>query len=450
MNADLITKYDGLRVPRYTSFPTAPHFGPQVQAADYLEWLGNLPAGQSLSLYFHVPFCRSMCWYCGCHTKIVARYDPITEYLDLLHREIDLIAAALPSGLPVRHIHFGGGTPTMIAPADFEALLAHVRSRFTVQPDCEIAVEIDPRTLSADAPAALARAGVNRASLGVQDLDPTVQGAINRVQPYAVTEGAVVALRRAGIGSINLDLMYGLPHQTPESCEESAELVMDLTPERLSVFGYAHVPWMKKHQRLIDESALADSRGRWKQFDVIAAVLADHGYHQIGLDHFALETDPITIAQRNGTLKRNFQGYTTDGADVLIGFGASSIGAMPNGYVQNDPAIDQYGAAVRAGRLPIVKGKLLSADDRMRRDLIERLMCDLSVDLDDIASRHGMNADLFAPDLEKLAPLAADGLAKIDGHRITVPDEVRPLVRAVAAAFDPYLDAAAMRHSKAI
>ena len=209
-------------------------------------------------------------------------------------------------------------------------------------------------------------------------------------------------------------------------------------------------PWMKKHQRLIDESALANSRGRWKQFDVIAAVLADHGYHQIGLDHFALESDPITVAQRDGTLKRNFQGYTTDGADVLIGFGASSIGAMPNGYVQNDPAIDQYGEAVRAGRLPIVKGKRLSADDRMRRDLIERLMCDLAVDLDDIASRHGMNADLFAPDLEKLAPLAADGLAKIDGHRITVPDEVRPLVRAVAAAFDPYLDVAAMRHSKAI
>ena len=316
-----------------------------------------MPAGQSLSLYFHVPFCRSMCWYCGCHTKIVARYEPVAEYLDLLKREIDLIAAALPVGLPVRHIHFGGGTPTMIAPADFEALLAHVRSRFTVEPDCEIAVEIDPRTLAAEAPAALARAGVNRASLGVQDLDPTVQGAINRVQPYAVTEGAVLALRRAGIDSINLDLMYGLPHQTPESCEESAELVMELTPERLSVFGYAHVPWMKKHQRLIDESALADSRGRWKQFDVIAAVLADHGYHQIGLDHFALESDPITVAQRDGTLRRNFQGYTTDGADVLIGFGASSIGAMPNGYVQNDPAIDRYGAAVRAGRLPIVKGK---------------------------------------------------------------------------------------------
>ena len=198
------------------------------------------------------------------------------------------------------------------------------------------------------------------------------------------------------------------------------------------------------------KSALANSRGRWKQFDVIAAVLADHGYHQIGLDHFALDTDPITIAQRDGTLKRNFQGYTTDGADVLIGFGASSIGAMPEGYVQNNPAIEQYGETVRAGQLPIVKGKHLSADDRMRRDLIERLMCDLAVDLDEVASRHGMNAELFAPDLEKLAPLAADGLARIDGHRITVPDEVRPLVRAVAAAFDPYLDAAAMRHSKAI
>ncbi|QQP91659.1 oxygen-independent coproporphyrinogen III oxidase [Skermanella sp. TT6] len=450
MNADLIAKYDGLRVPRYTSFPTAPHFGPQVQAGDYLAWLGRLPAGQELSLYFHVPFCKSMCWYCGCHTKIVARYDPIAEYLDLLMREIDLVADALPGAMPVRHVHFGGGTPTMIGSADFERLMAHVRSRFDLVPGCEIAVEIDPRTLTLEAPEALARAGVNRASLGVQDLDATVQSAINRVQPFEVTEAAVRALRRNGIDSINLDLMYGLPHQTPESCEESAERVMDLTPERLAVFGYAHVPWMKKHQRLIDESVLADARDRWKQFDAIAAVLADNGYHQIGLDHFALEADPITVAQRNGTLRRNFQGYTTDGADVLIGFGASSIGALPDGYVQNDPALERYAEAVRAGRPPIVKGKRLSADDRLRRDLIERLMCDLSVDLDAVAARHGVASDLFEPDLEKLAPLAADGLARVDGHRITVPDEVRPLVRAVAAAFDPYLDTAAMRHSKAI
>jgi oxygen-independent coproporphyrinogen-3 oxidase len=299
-------------------------------------------------------------------------------------------------------------------------------------------------------PEALARAGVNRASLGVQDLDPTVQTAINRVQPFKVTEGAVRSLRRAGIDNINLDLMYGLPHQTPESCEESAEQVMELTPERLAVFGYAHVPWMKKHQRLIDESVLADARGRWQQFDAIATVLNDNDYHQIGLDHFALATDPITIAQRDGTLRRNFQGYTTDGADVLIGFGASSIGALPDGYVQNDPVMESYAEAVRAGRPPIVKGKSLSADDRLRRDLIERLMCDLSVDLDVVAARHGVSSDLFAPDLAKLAPLAADGLARIDGNRITIPEEVRPLVRAVAAAFDPYLDTAAMRHSKAI
>jgi oxygen-independent coproporphyrinogen-3 oxidase len=450
MNAELIARYDGMRVPRYTSFPTAPHFGPHVQSADYRDWLGRLAPDQAISLYFHVPFCQKMCWYCGCHTKIVARYTPVADYLALLECEVDLIADLLPGRMPVRHIHFGGGTPTMIAAGDFERLIAGVRARFEVLPDAEFAVEIDPRTLSDEHSAALARAGVNRASLGVQDLDPQVQQAINRVQPFAVTENAVNALRRVGIDRINLDLMYGLPHQTPASCEDSARQVLALSPERLAVFGYAHVPWMKKHQKQIDETVLADSLGRWQQFEAMAAVLTGNGYDMIGLDHFARADDPIAIAQRSRTMRRNFQGYTTDEADVLIGFGASSIGALPQGYAQNAPVLDQYATAIKDGHPPIVKGLRLTDDDRMRRDLIERLMCDLAIDLDAVAARHGVEASLFAPDLEKLAPFAADELCVVEGNRITVPEAVRSLVRIVASAFDPYLDPGAARHSRAI
>lgn len=455
MNADLIAKYDGLRVPRYTSYPTAPHFGPQVDGRMYRGWLAALDPAAPVSLYVHIPFCHQMCWYCGCTTKIVARYQPIADYLEVLRQEIDLIAAALPGRMTVRHLHFGGGTPTLIGAADFEALIDHLRTRFDVAAGAEIAVEIDPRTLAPVMPAAMARAGVTRASLGVQDFNPEVQQAVNRIQPFALTEAAVEALRAAGIGSINLDLMYGLPHQTVEGCEASAEWALALAPERLAVFGYAHVPWMKRHQRLIDAAALPDSRQRWRQFAAISRVLTGAGYLPIGLDHFALPEDPLCRAQRSGRLRRNFQGYTTDDAPALIGLGASSIGALPAGYVQNAVPTHQWASAIREGRPAVVKGITLGAEDRLRRELIESLMCNLSVDLAAVAARHGRTTDLFDADLDRLEPLVADGLATIEGSRVTVAEAVRPMVRIVAAAFDPYLAASrtridGVRHAQAI
>ncbi len=439
MTPELLARYDGMRVPRYTSYPTAPHFTGAVDADRYQEWLSHLPAGTDVSLYLHIPFCESMCWYCGCHTKVVTRYQPVAEYLELLRREIGLVADVVPGRLRVRHLHWGGGTPNMVAPDDFAAVMAVLRNRFELAHDAEIAVEIDPRTLTLDHVHAMAEAGVNRASLGVQDFDPLIQKAVNRIQPYAMTAEAVTRLRAAGIAAINLDLMYGLPGQTVETCRDSAGLALSLEPDRLAVFGYAHVPWMKTHQKKIDEAALPNGPARWRQFGAIAERLTDAGFEPIGLDHFAAPQDELAVARRAGRLRRNFQGYTPDGSPVLIGFGASAIGALPQGYIQNAPDFQRYAAAVGAGGLAVTRGLGLTAEDRLRRDLIERLMSDLAVDLGQVAICHGVGADHFDPELESLAPLAADGLVERDGLRLTIPEAARPLVRIVAATFDRYL-----------
>lgn len=447
----LLARYDALRVPRYTSYPTAPHFSPAVGPDVYRTWLGRIdPAAGSGSLYLHIPFCQAMCWYCGCHTKVVARYEPIAEYARLLHREIDLVAAAVPGPLPVRHVHFGGGTPTMLSPGDFESLIARLRVSFDVRSDAEIAVEIDPRTLTAAMAAALGRSGVNRVSLGVQDVDERVQAAINRHQPLAMTERALDWLSAAGIRHVNLDLMYGLPLQTADSAARSARQAAALAPARFSVFGYAHVPWMKTHQKRIVEAELADGRGRWDQFAAITAVLTEAGYVPIGLDHFARAGDELAVMQAAGRLRRNFQGYTTDDGDVLLGFGASSIGSLPQGYTQNAVPFDHWADAVSAGRLATAKGVALTAEDRLRRDVIMRLMADLSVDLAALARAHGRAEGHFDEELAGMADLVADGVAAVEGRAVRVSEAARPLMRVVAARFDTHLATGAGRHSRAV
>jgi oxygen-independent coproporphyrinogen-3 oxidase len=442
MDPELLAKYDR-PVPRYTSYPTAPHFHAGIGADDYQRWLSELPREARLSLYLHVPFCQELCWYCGCHTTVARRYQPIAEYRRLLLRELGLVAATLGGRGSVGHLHFGGGTPTMLAPGDLRVLGERLRQRFEILADAEVAVEIDPRRLEPATVEALAAIGVNRASLGVQDVNPEVQRAINRWQPFAMVERAVDRLRAAGIGGVNLDLMYGLPHQTEACVLRTVEAALRLAPERVALFGYAHVPWMKRHQRLIDEAALPDGRARATQLERAAARLADAGYVAIGLDHFALPDDDLATALREGGLHRNFQGYTTDAAPALLGFGVSAIGSLPQGYVQNAPAIPDYREALRAGRLPTVRGIEISDEDRLRRSIIERLMCDLAVDLDGATGR-------FASELEALAPLAADGLVEITGSVIRVPPAGRALVRAVCAAFDRYLEPGAARHSRAV
>lgn len=449
MRADLIERYD-LRVPRYTSYPTAPHFGPRVDAARYATWLGALAPDTPLSLYAHVAYCAEMCWFCGCHTKATKKYAPVADYLEALLAEISLVASKLPSRMGVRHIHFGGGSPTVLTPDDFTRMVDAMRARFDLLPGAEVAVELDPRTADEAYVEAMAKAGVTRASIGVQDFNPKVQAAINRIQPFEVTERVILWLRAHGIGAINMDLCYGLPHQTVESVIETVERGASLAPARIALFGYAHVPWMKTHQRLIPEDALPDMAERWRQYEAASARLQALGYVAIGLDHFALPDDELVLAQRSGALHRNFQGYTTDSAPALIGFGASAIGSLPQGYVANEIAIDRYKAIVREGRLPIARGIEITGEDRLRRAIIERLMCDMEVDLDEVLAAHGAAGESFESELASLAALEADGIVRREGRRLVMTEEGKPLVRAVCAAFDRYLDTGEARHSRAV
>lgn len=447
--ADLAEKYD-LRVPRYTSYPTAPHFDAAVDGAVYRGWLAALDPATPLSLYFHIPFCDEMCWFCGCYTKVVRQYQPIRDYLAVLHDEIRLVGAALPGRFRARHLHWGGGSPTMLTPVDWTALVAALADVFALDADAELAVELDPRETTEAYVAALAEAGVNRVSIGVQDFDPVVQAAINRHQPFAVVERVCAWLRGHGIDRINLDLMYGLPHQTEAGVAAMVALALRLAPSRVALFGYAHVPWMKSHQKLIDEAALPGPAERLRQFTTAARALDEAGYRPIGLDHFARPDDGLAAALAGGRLRRNFQGYTADDAPVLIGLGASAIGALPAGYAQNLAPLRAYAEAIAAGALPVGRGIALTVADRLRRDIIDALMCTLAVDLGAVCRRHGAAPELFAGATARLAPMVEDGLVAIAGERITITEAGRPFVRLAAAAFDAYLDGGAVRHSRAV
>lgn len=448
-SSDLLDRHGG-PVPRYTSYPTAPHFHDGIGEAAYRGWLRALPDAATLSLYLHIPFCDTLCWYCGCHTKLVARYDPVADYLATLRVEIEHVVAEIGAGRPVGHVHLGGGTPTVLAADDIAVLFADLRRRFDLRADAEIAVEIDPRGLDSARIDALASAGVTRASLGVQDLDPDVQRAINRLQPFEDTARAVEGLRAAGIRGINLDLMYGLPGQTVEGAAATARRVLALAPDRLALFGYAHVPWMKSHQRLIDEARLPGARARAEQFAAAAAVLMEHGYAAIGLDHFARADDRLALAARTGRLRRNFQGYTDDAADALLGFGASAIGALPEGYVQNAVPLHTYRDALRAGRLAVVRGLALDDDDRLRRAAIEQIMCAGRLDIAALTAAFGRGPDALADAARALIPLAADGLVALEDGRIEVRDAGWPFLRRIAAAFDARLGQGEARHSRAV
>lgn len=450
MHTDLIAKYSQQRVPRYTSYPASPHFTPSVSATTYRDWLGRLDPASSLSLYLHIPFCRNMCWYCGCHTSVVRHDDPVWTYLAALATELRSVAGLLPQGPLVRHIHFGGGTPTLMPVAGLRSLMAELRTRFTIASDAELAIEIDPRTLTADMADALGDTGFNRASLGVQSFDPVVQAAINRIQPVEMTAVAVDALRSAGVRAVNLDLLYGLPKQTVKSCIDTVRTALNLRPDRLSIFGYAHMPGFKAHQNRIDEADLPGPEARIAQNHAIEETLLAAGYIRIGLDHFARPDDPIAEAATQGTLRRNFQGYTTDDADALIGLGASAIGRLPQGYVANILQVPVYMKSVEETGLAVGRGYRLTLEDRLRACLIERLMCHFSVDVAETAAAFGQLAADFMPDGPALTALLADGVAEIHGSRITVPPAARGLVRSVAALFDAHLDPEGGRHSKAI
>jgi oxygen-independent coproporphyrinogen-3 oxidase len=449
MPPDLL-QFSERRIPRYTSYPTAVQFVGEVDGSTYAEWLAALPADLPVSVYLHVPFCAKLCLYCGCHTTVVRKYTPVAAYTDLLEREIALVGRHLGGRHRVVHVHWGGGTPTMLLPRDFTRLMDALRRTFSVARDCDIAIEIDPRTLTSDAVFALRDGGVTRASLGVQDFDPRVQEAVGRVQSFEQTARAVDWLRKAGIATINLDLMYGLPYQTVETVDATVRRSLALDADRIALFGYAHVPWMKRHQSLLPEEALPGTLERLAQSRAAAAVLKQAGFQLIGLDHFARPGDLLARRQREKRLHRNFQGYTDDEAAVLIGIGTSAIGLMPQGYVQNASGTVAYRDAVKGGRLATVRGRALTEDDRLRRDIIEQLMCNLEVDLAETAAAWNRSLDEFATELSQIDALATRGLVHRSDGTITVAEDARPFVRTICAVFDAYLSDQETRHSRAI
>jgi oxygen-independent coproporphyrinogen-3 oxidase len=427
--------------PRYTSYPTAPYF---TEAFGEKEWLDEINTtqglGRDLSLYVHVPFCDTLCYYCGCNMVATHDYSKADTYLGYLFQEIDRVAALTSPDRQAKQVHWGGGTPTFLKPADIRRLFQHLASRFNIAPDAEISCELDPRELSREHIAALAESGFNRVSMGVQDLDETVQKAVNRVQPEALIRQVFGWLREAGFNSINIDLMVGLPHQSVESFTPTLDKIVALGPDRLAVFNYAHVPWMKKHQKLIVESDLPDLPTKLALQKLIMERLAAEGYVYIGMDHFAKADDEIVKAQRAKTLYRNFQGYTTNRNCDIYAFGVSAISQTEDVYVQNAKKLAEYQRRIGAGGLATERGLRISRDDKIRREAISHVMCDLELDKAKFGAQWGIDFDtFFAEALPELQDLAADGLVQLEPGVIKVTETGRIFLRNIAMPFDAYL-----------
>ncbi len=437
-------------VPRYTSYPTAADFSPRVAEESARVWAASVAPDKPISVYLHVPFCEKLCFYCGCATSVPNGYSRIAAYLKTLHQEIDLWAAALGPHAGMGHLHFGGGSPNALVAEDFKSLVAHARAAFGEHAGLEVAVEVDPRTLTPEFIHAMAEAGVSRVSFGVQTLAPKVQEAVGRLQPRELLVDGIERLRAEGIHAINMDLMYGLPYQTVDDVIEAAKFAVEMGAARISYFGYAHVPWFAKHQAAIEEAALPDLDARFQQAEIGAMTLTLAGYHAIGLDHFAQPGDPLSRAAQKGTLRRNFQGYTDDPCDTLIGIGSTSISQFRQGYVQNFKERNAWRAAVEGGRLPSERGIELTDDDRLRGRAIEKLMCQLWVDTAEVCREMGAAPDSLDDALETARFLQSAGLCKITGNIVSVPKEARLLLRTVAQCFDGRFKPAEARHAKAV
>lgn len=447
MDASTLATYDR-PVPRYTSYPTAAQFHGAVGPLQHRAWLGDL-AGTCSTLYLHVPFCARLCWYCACHTAAVNRADSLDAYARALLKEIDLLADAVPD-LLVGSIQWGGGTPSQLGAARIAEVAQRLAAWFDRRSGAETSMEIDPRYCDEALVSTMREIGVNRASLGVQDFDIEVQRAINRRQSVEQTADAIGLLRGAGIGQINVDLVYGLPSQTTETLARTIDAALDLEPDRFAVFAYAHVPWMKARQRLIDPSSLPATGDRAAMAALVADRLVDGGYVRVGLDHYARPTDPLATAAGHGLLRRSFQGYVVEHQPSVVGLGASAISSLPRGYTQNAPDAARYQALVGAGCFATVRGFETTADDRLRGEIIERLMCTFSVDVGEICRRHDTLAQPFIDGVETLPALIDEGLVRREGEQVHVTERGRPLVRFICAAFDPHFAQAEGRHSRGI
>ena len=436
------------RVPRYTSYPPANHFSGAVGPDEVARWIGSLDVARPVSAYVHIPFCRRLCWFCACRTQGTATARPVEDYLDRLEVEIARTMALAPDRMSLGALHLGGGTPSLLTPDQIARLFAALAAAFDWAPGATRAVEIDPTELDEARLDAFAAVGITRASIGVQDFAPEVQAAIGRMQSVAETRAAIEGLRARGVGGINVDLLYGLPHQTRASLGTTLDEVIALAPDRIALYGYAHVPWVSRRQRLIPEAALPDSAGRQALFADARRRLIWAGYVPVGIDHFARPGDSLAAAATDGTLRRNFQGYTTDRAEPLIGFGASALSRFPQGHAQNAPATAAWAEALEAGRLPVVRGHAMSAEDSARAEVIERLLCDFAVDFDTLVMPARLRATLLSE-----AALLAESLApevRLEGSRLVLARSDGSYARLAASAFDGYLDRAQLSYSLAI
>ncbi|WP_425043152.1 oxygen-independent coproporphyrinogen III oxidase [Primorskyibacter sp. S87] len=436
------------KVPRYTSYPTAPHFSNDVGPDRYGEWISELEPNGSISLYIHVPFCRRLCWFCACRTQGTQTDAPVVAYVEVLKAELNLLKRKLPEGITLSRLHWGGGTPTLLSAGLMEDLAASIFEVAPLGDGAEFSVEIDPNEIDGDRLDALSRAGMNRASIGVQDFDEDIQKTIGRLQGYDVTRKAVEMIRDRGIESLNADILFGLPHQTKARMTESVQKLLSLNPDRVALYGYAHVPWMAKRQQLIPSDALPTPEERLMLFETARQLFLWDNYAEIGIDHFATQDDGLTKALRAGQLKRNFQGYTDDQAQALIGVGASSISRFPKGYAQNAPATSAHTSAIRDGRFSTSRGHTFKGEDLLRARLIEALMCDFCIDVDEIMGSFDISRGALF-EMFRDANDAFDGLLKLSDNGLFIPEEARPLTRMIARSFDAY-DLSKAGHSSAI
>lgn len=427
------------RVPRYTSYPTAPVFSAAVGAPFQAEALAGLDPAEPVSVYVHIPFCERLCWFCACHTQGTQTLSPVEEYIGTLEREIAQVAALLPAGTHMGRLHWGGGTPTILPPVLIRRLARALKAAIPPTPDWEFSVEIDPTMVDRAKIDALAGEGFNRASLGIQDFAPEVQAAIGRIQPFDVTAACVADLRAAGIRSLNADLVYGLPHQSEQRIRATVAQVLALEPSRVALYGYAHVPWVSKRQKLIPEEALPRDVARYELAQVAGELFQAAGLEAIGIDHFARPEDGLAVAARSGRLRRNFQGYTDDGFSTLIGLGASSISRFPTGYVQNAPATGAWAGRILAGGFAGVKGHVFSIEDRLRARAIEMLMCDFRLDLGALHATFGETAQLIGSDLATVAQRFEGFVDRGKDGGLVIRSEGRPLTRMIASGFDAYV-----------
>lgn len=436
------------RVPRYTSYPTAPHFAGGVSPDVFVQWIEAIPAGSEISLYMHVPFCRRLCWFCACRTQGTSSDEPVLAYAKVLKAEIALLKRHLAPGVKLSRLHWGGGTPTLLPADSMRDLAATVFEAVPMAEGAEFSVEIDPNEIDAPRLDALAAAGMNRASIGVQDFDPEIQKTIGREQSYELTKQVADMIRERGVQSLNADILYGLPFQTNPRIADSVLKLLTLNPDRVALYGYAHVPWMSRRQQMIPSDAMPTPQERLALFETARKLFVADGYDEIGIDHFARPEDGMAKAAKAGTLRRNFQGYTDDTAPVLVGLGASSISRFPQGFAQNASGTADHTRAIREGHFSTHRGHAFKGEDVMRARIIEALMCDFHVSRTEILAAFDVAPDRLRGMLQNAAD-AFPGMVSLTDEGLTILPHGRPLTRMIARAFDAY-DQTKAQHSAAI